>query len=59
MDFSLLEQMVSIPSTFPQEAQLAEFLYNELQRAGFSVVKQYAAEIALMCWPRKVRARRL
>ncbi|MDY0095506.1 MAG: M20/M25/M40 family metallo-hydrolase [Candidatus Vecturithrix sp.] len=44
MDFSLLEQMVSIPSTFPQEAQLAEFLYNELQRAGFSVVKQYAAE---------------
>ena len=44
MDFSLLEQMVSIPSTFPHEAQLAEFLYAELQRAGFSAAKQYAAE---------------
>lgn len=44
MDFSLLEQMVRIPSTFPHEAQLAEFLYSELQRTGFSVAKQYAAD---------------
>jgi len=44
MDFSLLEQMVSIPSIFPHEAQLGELLYNELQQAGFSVARQYAAE---------------
>ncbi len=36
--------MVRIPSTPIHEAQLAEFLYSELQRTGFSVAKQYAAD---------------
>jgi acetylornithine deacetylase/succinyl-diaminopimelate desuccinylase-like protein len=44
MELSLLERMVSIPSTFPDEGKLAELMYTQLQHLGFSVVKQYVGE---------------
>ncbi len=36
----LLRRIVSIDSTFPNEARLADFLAGELERAGFSTVMQ-------------------
>jgi acetylornithine deacetylase/succinyl-diaminopimelate desuccinylase-like protein len=44
MELALLRRMVSIPSVFPNEGELAELMYAQLQRLSFTVVKQYVDE---------------
>lgn len=44
MNLSLFERMISIPSTFPNEAKLGEFLYEQLQMLGFNVKQQHVGE---------------
>lgn len=44
MKLSFFEQMVNIPSTFPNEGELAELMYAQLQRLGFAVAKQCVSE---------------
>ena len=40
MDLTLLQQIVNIPSVFPHEGKLAEFLYTYLRHLGFTVTQQ-------------------
>ena len=44
MELSLFESLIRIPSVFPNESALAEWLYNYLRDAGWNVRKQDVGE---------------
>ncbi len=44
MELSLLESLIRIPSIFPNETALAEWIYCYLRDAGWNVKKQYVGE---------------